>query len=411
MKQLSLLSFCLLICAGSLLAGSLISVSPSEAIEGGNVALTIEAENTSFTAETVLDVNVIKGEVALEAAEFSTLSDTLIEATFAIPDNAGEGLWSVEVQLSGDTLTLEDCVNVYDPDINGDGIVDISDFRLYAKHFLEIMAGYTLVPDLVSLSQSAAEQDILDAGLVLGTVGEVYSDTIDAGLVINQNPAAGELLPEAALVALTISKGPEPVIVPNLSSLIQNDAQTAIIAAGLSVGSITEQYSSTVAAGLVISQSPLAGESVAPGSAVDFVVSLGQEPAPEGGDPAAVSWEILDADWVKNTYADGSVTLSDSSSGLMWLHDASMLGTSDWSGAKTICNNLNYGGYSDWFSPNVNDLRDVYSVRSFFINVQATQYWSGSYVYGYQYVDMSTGSSSYTSNSGRIYRVWACRNQ
>jgi hypothetical protein len=175
MKIVSFISVMVILMAGSLFAGSLIGVSPSSAMEGGSVTLTIEGEDTSLTGETVLAVNLVKGELAIEAGSFTTLSDTLIEAEFDLSGNPDRGLWSIEVDLQSGTLTLEDCFKIYDPDINGDGFVDIDDFSLYAKHFLEVMAGYTLVPDLVSLSQSAAEQDILDAGLVLGTVEEVYS--------------------------------------------------------------------------------------------------------------------------------------------------------------------------------------------------------------------------------------------
>jgi hypothetical protein len=53
----------------------------------------------------------------------------------------------------------------------------------------------------------------------------------------------------------------------------------AITDAGLVLGTVQTQASATVAAGSVISQSPLAGTGVALGSAVDLVVSSGSVPA------------------------------------------------------------------------------------------------------------------------------------
>jgi hypothetical protein len=66
--------------------------------------------------------------------------------------------------------------------------------------------------------------------------------------------------------------------VPNVVGLTQAAASTAITGAGLVVGTVTMQGSTTVAAGLVISESPTAGTSVAKGSAVSLVVSTGPAP-------------------------------------------------------------------------------------------------------------------------------------
>lgn len=63
--------------------------------------------------------------------------------------------------------------------------------------------------------------------------------------------------------------------VPNVVGQLQAAAQGNITGAGLTVGTITPVYSPTVAAGIVISQTPLAGVSVALNSAVSLVVSQG----------------------------------------------------------------------------------------------------------------------------------------
>jgi len=67
------------------------------------------------------------------------------------------------------------------------------------------------------------------------------------------------------------------VEVPNVVGMTQADAQAAIGTAQLVVGTVTEEYSDTVPAGNVISQDPAAGTSVPIGSAVNLVVSLGQQ--------------------------------------------------------------------------------------------------------------------------------------
>lgn len=65
------------------------------------------------------------------------------------------------------------------------------------------------------------------------------------------------------------------VTVPNVVGMVQSTAETAITAAGLSVGTVSDENSPTVPSGDVISQNPAAGTSVAQKSAVNLAVSSG----------------------------------------------------------------------------------------------------------------------------------------
>jgi beta-lactam-binding protein with PASTA domain len=75
-------------------------------------------------------------------------------------------------------------------------------------------------------------------------------------------------------VQLGSSPGPT-VPVPNVVGQMQAAATSAITGAGLTMGAVALQSSSTVASGNVISESPAAGTRVASGSAVSLVVSTG----------------------------------------------------------------------------------------------------------------------------------------
>jgi len=66
------------------------------------------------------------------------------------------------------------------------------------------------------------------------------------------------------------------VAVPDVVGIPQVEAESVITAAGLAVGAVTHDYSDTVRAGSVISQNPAAGSSVAIGSVVNLVISLGR---------------------------------------------------------------------------------------------------------------------------------------
>ncbi len=74
---------------------------------------------------------------------------------------------------------------------------------------------------------------------------------------------------------LTLTVNVSNVNVPGVVGLTQAAASSAIISAGLAVGTVTQASSPTVPAGNVISQNPAAGASVAPGSAVNLIVSSG----------------------------------------------------------------------------------------------------------------------------------------
>ncbi|HPU97004.1 MAG TPA: PASTA domain-containing protein, partial [Candidatus Hydrogenedentes bacterium] len=137
------------------------------------------------------------------------------------------------------------------------------------------------VPDLTGLSRADAETVLAAAGLGVGPVTELCSDTVAAGFVIGQSPAGGTRVQPGSAVLLQVSSGPCPpvsIAVPNVTGTEQADAVAAILGVGLSVGNITEACSDTVPAGNVVSQSPEGGAMVQPGTGVDLVVSSGPCP-------------------------------------------------------------------------------------------------------------------------------------
>ncbi len=64
------------------------------------------------------------------------------------------------------------------------------------------------VPDLVGLTYSEAEAELDRAGLPLGGVREVTSETVPAGVISGQDPEAGSKLEPGSYVYLTTSVGP-----------------------------------------------------------------------------------------------------------------------------------------------------------------------------------------------------------
>jgi beta-lactam-binding protein with PASTA domain/subtilisin family serine protease len=130
------------------------------------------------------------------------------------------------------------------------------------------------VPNVVAMTQADAATAITNAGLVVGAITNASSTTAPAGSVMSENPTAGTQVAIGSAVALVVSSGPF-VAVPNVVNMTQAAATTAIMNAGLAVGAITNASSTTVPAGSVISENPMAGTQVAVGSAVALMVSSG----------------------------------------------------------------------------------------------------------------------------------------
>ena len=70
------------------------------------------------------------------------------------------------------------------------------------------------------------------------------------------------------------------MIVPDVVGKTAANATDDITGAGLTPHRLADAYSDSVPDGRVISTSPAAGASVAPGATVDYVVSKGVEPPP-----------------------------------------------------------------------------------------------------------------------------------
>ncbi|MDF2177427.1 PASTA domain-containing protein [Aliiglaciecola sp. CAU 1673] len=169
-----------------------------------------------------------------------------------------------------------------------------------------------LVPDVVGLPQADAETAITAARLVVGTVSTAQDPVVPAGDVISQTPLSGSQAQAGDSVDLTVSLGPTPVPVPDVVGLSQADAEAAIVAAGLTVGTVSTANSAVVPAGDVISQNPTGG-TVLPGSPVDLVISDGpllvNVPDVTGLSQAAAETTIVDAGLTV-----GAVTTANSSS-------------------------------------------------------------------------------------------------
>ncbi len=135
-------------------------------------------------------------------------------------------------------------------------------------------AGDLVVPNIEGQVASAAQQLLMTAPYnFVVTVVEEPSTTVEKGRAIRTDPVIGSPIGNAATITLVISSGSTKVVVPDVETMTEAEAQAALN----SVGLVWEMryvnvLSGDANEGRVISQTQQPGSSVAPGSKVTLVV-------------------------------------------------------------------------------------------------------------------------------------------
>ena len=130
------------------------------------------------------------------------------------------------------------------------------------------------VPDLTNMTADEARSALKQAGLKYEAGAAEHSDTVKENHVVRQSPKAGEKVAKNSTVTYYLSAGQETTAIPNVVGQYEGAAQSALANAGFTV-TVDYRSSADVEEGVVISQSPNAGEKAKSGSSVNIVVSTG----------------------------------------------------------------------------------------------------------------------------------------
>jgi len=144
------------------------------------------------------------------------------------------------------------------------------------------------VPDITGLHLNEAVLELIGLPIYFHQDYTLYAfdDVIPNQHIISQNPAPGAMVTRGSIITITLSRGPLPVMitVPNIIGLDESQARSALIGTGFLIGAVTSQEHLVYGAGTVIHQSISEGSERPPGTAVDFIVSLGVITPPESDD-------------------------------------------------------------------------------------------------------------------------------
>jgi serine/threonine-protein kinase len=153
----------------------------------------------------------------------------------------------------------------------------------------------TLAPDVTGLTQEKAMAELSTAKLK-GEVKNEPSDTVEVGVVISQDPPAGQDVEEGSTVTLTVSTGPPNRAMPNVVGSPQKTAKDLLEGDPYNFTVKIETVDSDKDKGIVIETDPVAEQSVTTGKAtvVTLTVSKGPKKVPNVvGKTAEEAKEIL----------------------------------------------------------------------------------------------------------------------
>jgi serine/threonine-protein kinase len=122
------------------------------------------------------------------------------------------------------------------------------------------------VPDVQGMPEQQAKDEVNKAGFKYTTV-QVFNDTVPVGVVADQSPSSGTA-PRGSSITLKVSKGPEVIVVPDVTGKKPNDAVQQLEALGLR----TQVLRPLGGGNKVHAQDPAPGSQVKRGSVVRLLV-------------------------------------------------------------------------------------------------------------------------------------------
>ena len=147
-----------------------------------------------------------------------------------------------------------------------------SQVDLYISRGIE----YVKVPDLAGKEGEKAGILLKEAKLKIAESSEEYSDEVAKGKIIATAPEAGTSLRHHSGVKVIVSKGKEPVTLPDFAGKSEEEVAKTLSDLKLKLEKTTE-FSDSVPRGQIIGQEPAAGTTLYHGDQVKVRVSQGPE--------------------------------------------------------------------------------------------------------------------------------------
>lgn len=210
--------------------------------------------------------------------------DRVIAPVTAVPEVTGMAATDARATLEGAGFRVRIArERAFDRDIPEGAVVSQSvaePTRQLSEITLVLSAGPRTgtLPPLVGREVEAARAALDELGLdltVTTTVG--YDDEVPPGTVLAASPDSGATVAEGGTVELTVSDGPAPVELPDLTGQLQGAANAELVGLGLN-SRVTERRYDPAPEGTIIATDPPPGSVLRRGDEVGLTISDGPEP-------------------------------------------------------------------------------------------------------------------------------------
>ncbi|MBT2654319.1 Stk1 family PASTA domain-containing Ser/Thr kinase [Bacillus sp. ISL-18] len=218
---------------------------------------------------------------------FTLLPSLLVPKDVKVPDLSGMTLDDAISKLKLEGLTVGNQIEMTDEEViegnviktdpeNGSTVKENSKVTIYVSTGKEKYE----ISDYVGRQYDDVIRLLADQGFKDIKKIETNDDSVP-GTIISQNIANGEkVVPDETSLEFEVSKGPEKIVLKDLTQYNLKGAQVYASLVGLTLDSSEEKYDDNIAAGMVISQDPAPGTELEKGDKVKVVISKGKEDKP-----------------------------------------------------------------------------------------------------------------------------------
>ncbi len=220
----------------------------------------------------------------LVARSFSGGSLKVVE----VPKLVGLDLQTAEKKLEEVGLRLRIKDSAYSDEIEAGKIINqspLAGLKVREGKIVQVIKSLgkpkVIIPDVVGVDFAKAQSLLTKARLRVGKVIKVFRKDVERGMVIYQNPEAGQVFPNPVKVDLVVADSPSSgqVVVPEVVGLKLEEAEGIIADANLVLSKVKYVYEGIQPELTVIKQEPEANEVVQPLSNVRLTVELGEKEA------------------------------------------------------------------------------------------------------------------------------------